>query len=827
MAADEEEVTLVFTVKGTDVAVRQIKSVEQATGHLDTKTKTAAKSSADSWDRYTRATEGHMNRMARSMGVPGVAADAMSRRMATTLGGLAEHMRSSSTKVAAEASTAGSRAASSFSQGFLSGLGGLTGKVGSLLGGLGGGAAGRGAGRGAAAAEGGGGAVAAGALGGLGTAAKVGLGVGAGALALGAGAVMFGVGGMKGASDQIEYRNQTDALLGKGTGDRLIGAGGSFQDRNRIATTMGLSNTEYLKGYGGFSGQLLGAGLSQSQAAKQAATLMQGAADLGSFKNVSSQDAAERLSAGVRGEFDSLDTIGIMLNQAQVDKQAQAMFGKKTSELDIDKQVQARVAAIQNSAGWKQSRGDFQRSLPDSLEGQRKVAASELKNTQEKMGDSLNKILMAVMPLAEPLLGILDALIGVVAPILKGIADVLKPLATAIAWVLDKIKATAETAAGMAGRAAGTIPMTPRESAEQTIAGAVAVKQGKTDAEVIAAAKGEDKTHGGYLSDLGFATGGMVPGWSPGIDNMLVPLSGGEGILTPEAVAMMGGAGAVDQLNLGGLRKRGGYANGTGAAGQAAAMFGTGRAALAPIQGIFQSLTAPSTGVGGAAGGGAAGAGYTGSMGGDLVVQDGVVTEASFLSYAAAALKAKGMNPADAIHLLRQAQHESSLRVTAINNTDSNAQAGHPSQGILQFIPSTFATYAEPGHTNFLDPRDQIWAALNYVPARYGSIAALATDRGYGAYGAYDSGGWLQPGKTDAINKTGQPEAVLTSDQWKDIKQVAGIGGGGGGGVSVQIGAIHITGVGGGDANVLASTITNQLADAIAAHTNRAQDRRL
>jgi hypothetical protein len=203
-----------------------------------------------------------------------------------------------------------------------------------------------------------------------------------------------------------------------------------------------------------------------------------------------------------------------------------------------------------------------------------------------------------------------------------------------------------------------------------------------------------------------------------------------------------------------------------------------------------------------------------------------VVTEASFLFYAAAALKAKGLNPADAIHLLRQAQHESSLRVTAINNTDSNAQAGHPSQGILQFIPSTFAEYAEPGHTNFLDPRDQIWAAINYVPARYGSIAALATDRGYGPYGAYDSGGWLPPGTTKTVNRTGEPEAVLTSEQWGHVKALAGVGSGGGGGVTVSIGAIHIDS-GGGDPNLLASTINSRLADAISAQVNRAHDRRL
>lgn len=35
----------------------------------------------------------------------------------------------------------------------------------------------------------------------------------------------------------------------------------------------------------------------------------------------------------------------------------------------------------------------------------------------------------------------------------------------------------------------------------------------------------------------------------------------------------------------------------------------------------------------------------------------------------------------------------------------------------------------------------------------------------------FDSGGWLQPGQTLAVNATGRPEAVLTSSQWRSIEQ--------------------------------------------------------
>lgn len=39
----------------------------------------------------------------------------------------------------------------------------------------------------------------------------------------------------------------------------------------------------------------------------------------------------------------------------------------------------------------------------------------------------------------------------------------------------------------------------------------------------------------------GRAAGGVLPGYSPGVDNMLVPLSGGEGIIIPEAMRALGG----------------------------------------------------------------------------------------------------------------------------------------------------------------------------------------------------------------------------------------------------------------------------------------------
>lgn len=68
------------------------------------------------------------------------------------------------------------------------------------------------------------------------------------------------------------------------------------------------------------------------------------------------------------------------------------------------------------------------------------------------------------------------------------------------------------------------------------------------------------------------------------------------------------------------------------------------------------------------------------------------------------------------------AQHESSGNPNAVNNWDSNAKAGHPSEGLMQTIGPTFNEYALPGHTNIFNPVDNAIAAIRYIQSRYGGI---------------------------------------------------------------------------------------------------------
>lgn len=116
------------------------------------------------------------------------------------------------------------------------------------------------------------------------------------------------------------------------------------------------------------------------------------------------------------------------------------------------------------------------------------------------------------------------------------------------------------------------------------------------------------------------------------------------------------------------------------------------------------------------------------------------------------ALQMEGLPVSLADNVLYQMQTESGGNPNAVNNTDINAQEGHPSQGLMQVIPSTFAAYHWPGTSNNIrDPLANIAAAINYARHVYGPNLAnqyggIGSGHGYAAGGA-TSAGWALVGE--------------------------------------------------------------------------------
>lgn len=123
---------------------------------------------------------------------------------------------------------------------------------------------------------------------------------------------------------------------------------------------------------------------------------------------------------------------------------------------------------------------------------------------------------------------------------------------------------------------------------------------------------------------------------------------------------------------------------------------------------------------------------------------------------------------------------ESSGNPNAINLSDSNAAAGHPSQGLMQTIPGTFNAYHVPGTSNSItDPVANIAAGIGYIKSQYGHISNVQQANPNLPPKGYDDGGVLPPGMQLINNASGQPEIVLTQDQAKNAMQgMPGMGAG-------------------------------------------------
>ncbi|MFK0182295.1 hypothetical protein ACIQVR_40795 [Streptomyces xanthochromogenes] len=321
----------------------------------------------------------------------------------------------------------------------------------------------------------------------------------------------------------------------------------------------------------------------------------------------------------------------------------------------------------------------------------------------------------------------------------------------------------------------------------------------------------------GQLPKYTFATGGILPGYTPGRDVHLAALSGGEAVMRPEwtravgpqyvesmnAAARGGGVAGVQQaLGLpgfsdggifGDLSKVGGWiksgfskgvdlakagvdlfsdpskawntlikpilAKVTGGVGSTPIGQAVGKLPSHMLDGLLGLIKKTVASVGGLFGGGSAGA-PSGS---------GVTR---WTPQVIQALAANGLSTSSDMvaRVLRQIATESGGNEKAVQGDigDINNRTGDLAKGLMQTISATFNAYKFPGHGDIFNGYDNLLAALNYAKHRYGpSLSFLGQGHGY------DSGGYLQPGMNLAYNGTGRPEPVFTTQQANALTRMA------------------------------------------------------
>ncbi|MFI6488267.1 transglycosylase SLT domain-containing protein [Streptomyces sp. NPDC050564] len=324
-----------------------------------------------------------------------------------------------------------------------------------------------------------------------------------------------------------------------------------------------------------------------------------------------------------------------------------------------------------------------------------------------------------------------------------------------------------------------------------------------------------DAFGGKHLDPIrGFATGGIMPGYTPGRDVHLVPstagpvaLSGGEAIMRPEWTRAVG-PGYVEAMNaaarqggVGGVRGALGFKDGGIFSGIGDALGGAwdkvksgynwlkdtfGGAVKAGVKHVVYPLIDAIPG---------GKIGFVGMLKDAMknlalklvgAGEEGDKRSTPNVKYTPSkgveqwrpvvlkALAEVHQSRGLAQSTLRRMNQESGGNPKAVNLWDSNAKAGYPSTGLMQVIRPTFQHYAgkyrHKGPFMYgvsIDPMANIYSSMKYALGAYGSLS-----RAYDRPGGYDSGGWLGPGQS-GVNNLRQPEAVLTPAQWSTMATLA------------------------------------------------------
>lgn len=277
------------------------------------------------------------------------------------------------------------------------------------------------------------------------------------------------------------------------------------------------------------------------------------------------------------------------------------------------------------------------------------------------------------------------------------------------------------------------------------------------------------------LREVAFAQGGVLPGYTPGRDvhhfinpasGTALHLSGGEAIMRPEWTKAVGGPSAVASMNLA-ARKGMAFANG----------------GVAPVPGRGNRHTT----------------GYPwATWAGDYPIasgtpvkswKSGIIALVRYLttSYGRHVRINHDDGTSSLYAHLQSAAVSAGQRVTAGQTIGYSGSTGNSTGPHLHF--ETMGGPFNGGVAIFDWLGDLVGKLTKPLSNLKGSLGSSLIGQMMGAFadqvvgygkswigGLFDNGGVLQPGLTMAMNKTGQPEAVLTNEQWRNMSTVAAAG---------------------------------------------------
>ena len=148
-----------------------------------------------------------------------------------------------------------------------------------------------------------------------------------------------------------------------------------------------------------------GMGVAEDAAFDMATASVELAADFSSFFDLPVEEAFAKIRSGMTGEFESLKSLGIVLNQGIIEQTAYTHgLAEMGAELDMATKAQATLIAITERSG--EAVGDVARTQ-DS-------ATNTIRQLQARFGDMKNELSLAFIPVIEELIDLAQPLMDMI-----------------------------------------------------------------------------------------------------------------------------------------------------------------------------------------------------------------------------------------------------------------------------------------------------------------------------------------------------------------------------------------------------------------------------
>ncbi len=234
--------------------------------------------------------------------------------------------------------------------------------------------------------------------------------------AIGVAALAGAAKAVEAASDQEEALNKARVVFGATSGEIE-----KFADT--AATAMGLSKTAALSAAGTFGNFFTAAGLADSAVTDLSKGVVTLASDLASFNNIGTDEALEKLRAGLAGEAEPLRTVGVFLSEARVSAEAyKTGVAEVGEELTDAQKIQTRYNLIMQDTALAQ--GDFARTS-DGLANQQRILSAEMENFAADVGQALIPAATGLVSTFSDLVPVVQDLSTLVVPLISSFKTLL------------------------------------------------------------------------------------------------------------------------------------------------------------------------------------------------------------------------------------------------------------------------------------------------------------------------------------------------------------------------------------------------------------------